>query len=62
MIAEGVNTTRTVYQMSRKYGIEMPICNQIYTVLFEDRNPREAVRQLMSREPVQERHSLPDTE
>lgn len=62
MIAEGVKTARTVHQMAEKYGIEMPISNEIYEVLFHDKNPRVAVKKLMQREPVKERHSLPENQ
>lgn len=59
MVAEGVRTCHTVHQMSRKYGVEMPISEQVYKILFEDKSPREALIELMTRDPVEERHSLP---
>ena len=60
MIAEGVNTCRTVHQMSKRYEVCMPISEEIYNVLFNYKDPHIAVRDLMNREPVHERHSLPD--
>jgi glycerol-3-phosphate dehydrogenase (NAD(P)+) len=50
MIAEGVETARSVYSLSKKMRIEMPITEQVYKVLFEDKNPRVAVEDLMMRD------------
>jgi len=58
MIAEGVNTARSVHQLIAKTGVEMPISEQIFQVLFEEKDPRIAVEELMGRAPRQERHSL----
>jgi glycerol-3-phosphate dehydrogenase (NAD(P)+) len=49
MVAEGVETARSVYILSNKIGIEMPIAEQVYRVLFEDKNPHTAVADLMLR-------------
>jgi len=59
MVAEGVHTCMTVHQMIEKYRILMPISAEIYKVLFEDKNPRTALIDLMTREPVHEWHSIP---
>ncbi|MCK4591483.1 MAG: NAD(P)H-dependent glycerol-3-phosphate dehydrogenase [Candidatus Latescibacteria bacterium] len=50
MVAEGVNTTRSALQLSRKLKVEMPITERIYAVLFQEEDPRTAVSQLMSRD------------
>ena len=50
MVAEGVKTARSVYNLSRKRGVEMPICHAIYRVLYEDLNPREGLFALMTRD------------
>ena len=50
MVAEGVATTRSVYLLSQKMGIEMPIVEQVYLVLYEDKDPLEAMRDLMLRD------------
>ena len=50
MVAEGVRTTRSAYALSEKYGIDMPITHQVYRVLFENADPKEAVTQLMTRD------------
>ena len=49
MVAEGVKTTRSAYNMSRKMGVEMPIVEQVYRILYEDLDPNEALQVLMSR-------------
>jgi glycerol-3-phosphate dehydrogenase (NAD(P)+) len=50
MIAEGISTTQSIHQLAQKEGIEMPICEQVYEILYEDKNPGEAFHSLMSRE------------
>jgi glycerol-3-phosphate dehydrogenase (NAD(P)+) len=54
MVAEGVETARSMHFLSRKHNIEMPICEQVYRVLFEDKSPREGILELMGRELVDE--------
>lgn len=49
MVAEGVATTKSAYELSRKYKIEMPIVEEVYAILFEDRNPHLATKNLMQR-------------
>lgn len=48
---EGVATTREVYQLARQLGIEMPITEQVYRILYEDLDPQAAVRNLLHRHP-----------
>jgi glycerol-3-phosphate dehydrogenase (NAD(P)+) len=50
MVAEGVKTTRSVYYLAQRQGVEMPICQQMYRILYEDLSPQEAVAELMSRD------------
>jgi glycerol-3-phosphate dehydrogenase (NAD(P)+) len=50
MVAEGVETTRSVYALAQKHGIEMPITGEVYRTLFEGKSPRLAARDLMIRE------------
>lgn len=54
MVAEGVKTARSAYCLAQKYQVEMPITEQVYKVLYEERNPREAVKELMSRDLKEE--------
>jgi glycerol-3-phosphate dehydrogenase (NAD(P)+) len=49
MVAEGVKTAKSIYNLSRKIGVEMPICHVMYSILYEDLDPKEAVFKLMSR-------------
>lgn len=49
-VAEGVKTTESVYRLSREMGVEMPITEQVYNVLFENKDPGSAVVRLMTRE------------
>ena len=49
MVAEGIKTTESVYQLALKFNIEMPITEQVHAVLFEDKNPLETVSDLMKR-------------
>jgi glycerol-3-phosphate dehydrogenase (NAD(P)+) len=50
MIAEGVETTKSVRALAEKHGIEMPITQEVYKTLFEGKNARLAARDLMGRE------------
>lgn len=50
MVAEGVATTRSVYQLSQKLGIDMPIVREVYKILYEAKDPHNAMRDLMLRE------------
>ncbi len=49
MVAEGVKTSKSVYYLSRKLGVDMPISHEIYHVLYEDVPPKEALFRLMTR-------------
>ncbi len=51
MVAEGVATTRSVYQRACQLGVEMPIVQEVYRVLYEDKDVQTAVADLMLREP-----------
>lgn len=50
MVVEGVNTATAAYNLSRKYDVSMPITEQAYKILYENKNAREAVNSLMGRE------------
>lgn len=50
MVAEGVNTTKIIKELSVEYNIEMPISEQVYNVLFDNKKPEEAVLDLMTRD------------
>jgi glycerol-3-phosphate dehydrogenase (NAD(P)+) len=50
-VAEGVPTTRSVHALARQREIDMPITAELHQVLFEGKNPRSAVSDLMVRPP-----------
>jgi glycerol-3-phosphate dehydrogenase (NAD(P)+) len=50
MVAEGVKTARSAHELAMKMGVEMPITAQVYQIIYEDKDPKEAVKALMSRE------------
>lgn len=58
MVVEGVRTTKAAYKFATKENVEMPITAGIYQVLFEDREPRKVVEQLMNRDKRQEMDDL----
>jgi glycerol-3-phosphate dehydrogenase (NAD(P)+) len=49
-VAEGVRTAKAARDLARKNGIEMPIVEEMYRVLYEGKDPRTATRDLMGRE------------
>ena len=54
MVAEGVPTTRSAHTRARELGIETPVLDQVYAVLYEKRSPAEALQGLFLREPKPE--------
>jgi glycerol-3-phosphate dehydrogenase (NAD(P)+) len=51
---EGVATTREIHQLAHRLGIEMPITEQVYRILYEGLDPHEAVHNLLERDPKAE--------
>jgi glycerol-3-phosphate dehydrogenase (NAD(P)+) len=49
-VAEGVETTRSAKQLAAKIEIETPITNEVYKILFEDKDPVKATTDLMTRD------------
>jgi len=49
MVAEGINTVRSAYEISLKKGIEMPITTEVYRIIYQKKDPQQAVFELMSR-------------
>lgn len=56
-VAEGVTTAESAYELSRKYGVQMPIVEQIYLVLYHGKAPAAAAYDLMSRSLKTEFHA-----
>jgi glycerol-3-phosphate dehydrogenase (NAD(P)+) len=54
MVAEGVRTTRSAMDLSVKYGVDMPITREVHEILFNGKDPKHAVAELMTREPKKE--------
>lgn len=48
-VAEGVTTTISSKKLAEREKIEMPICEQVYQILYQDKDPRSALQDLMSR-------------
>ena len=53
-VAEGVSTTKAAYELSKRYGVEMPITATIHAILFEGKSARQGVIELMLRDPKDE--------
>ncbi|MBI3009218.1 MAG: glycerol-3-phosphate dehydrogenase, partial [Candidatus Omnitrophica bacterium] len=49
MVVEGVSTTESAYELSKKNKVDMPIIREIYAVLFKNKDPLLAVNDLMKR-------------
>jgi glycerol-3-phosphate dehydrogenase (NAD(P)+) len=62
MVAEGVFTAETVNQLAKKHKVLMPISRQVYKILFKGKDPRKGLNDLMTRDPVKERHNIPGEE
>ncbi len=60
MVAEGVRTTRSVYNLAKHHGVEMPITEAVHAILFDDKSPRKMVKRLMTRSAKHE-NWLPTT-
>ncbi len=54
MVVEGIKTCKSAYQLAKKYGVEMPIVQTAYEVLYNGKNPKDAVYSLMMRDKKQE--------
>jgi glycerol-3-phosphate dehydrogenase (NAD(P)+) len=53
-VAEGVKTARSARDLSRKVGVELPICDQVHDIMYEGKSPRRAMVELMTRAPKRE--------
>ncbi|NLL82604.1 MAG: NAD(P)H-dependent glycerol-3-phosphate dehydrogenase [Tissierellia bacterium] len=57
MVVEGVKTTKSAYRMSKELGVEMPITEEIYNLLYNNVNIKESVSRLMGRN---KKHEMED--
>lgn len=58
MVVEGVRTVKAAYRFADTEGVEMPITSGIYQIVFEDKNPKDVVEQLMNRDKREEMDEL----
>jgi len=49
-VAEGVKTTLSAYQLAKKLGVDVPIIEQMYAIIYQHKDPRNAVNDLMMRD------------
>ncbi|MDO5037981.1 MAG: glycerol-3-phosphate dehydrogenase, partial [Tissierellia bacterium] len=54
MVVEGYRTTRVAYDLAQTQGVDMPITENLYQVLYQDKDPKEAVLELMTRKSKKE--------
>jgi glycerol-3-phosphate dehydrogenase (NAD(P)+) len=53
-VKEGVNTAKAAVGLAQRFSVEMPICREVYAVLFENKSPQDALEDLMTRIPKSE--------
>jgi glycerol-3-phosphate dehydrogenase (NAD(P)+) len=49
-VAEGVKTAKAARDLARKYDVDMPVVDEVYLILYEGKDPKRAVKDLMTRE------------
>ena len=54
MVAEGINTTWSAYKLAKREKVEMPIVEKVYEIIYENKSPKRAVEELMSRKLKEE--------
>lgn len=59
MVVEGVYSTKAAVKLGKKYGVDLPIIDQVNAVLFENKNAAEAVKELMIRDGKAEHTAKP---
>ena len=55
MVAEGIPTAKSAFECARRLGVDTPIIDQVYAVLYEDKPLLFAMQQLLGRDPKAER-------
>jgi glycerol-3-phosphate dehydrogenase (NAD(P)+) len=48
-VAEGVRTAKSVHDLARRLDVDLPICNEVYRVLYEGKSPQRAVEDVLTR-------------
>lgn len=59
MVAEGVKTTHSAHLLSVKKGVEIPICEQVYNILYRKKDPKKSLHDLMTRTLRYEGETIP---
>ena len=54
-MAEGYVTAKSAHELAQKVGVELPICEEVYAVLYEGKDPSLALQSLLSR-PLRSEH------
>jgi len=54
MVIEGIRTAKAAAELARKHAVEMPITNEVYRIIYEGKDPRQAIASLMTRSPKPE--------
>ena len=57
MVVEGVYSAKAAVKLGEKYGVSLPIINKVSEVLFDGKDPKEAVNELMLRDNKAEAYS-----
>lgn len=50
MVAEGIKTTKSVYDLAKRFAVDMPILEQVYLILYQNKDCSAAVMDLLTRE------------
>ena len=58
MVAEGVPTARTAQAEARKHGVDTPLLDTVYAVLFENLSPRDGLLRLLARDTTSEKEGI----
>ncbi|MBW1991287.1 MAG: NAD(P)-dependent glycerol-3-phosphate dehydrogenase [Deltaproteobacteria bacterium] len=61
MVAEGIKTSRAAYLLAQRLGVDMPLVEAVYRVLYEGLLPKEAIKKLMSRRLKDELEAITET-
>jgi glycerol-3-phosphate dehydrogenase (NAD(P)+) len=61
MVAEGVKTAQAVHFLAQRLGVDMPLVEAVYRILYESLSPKEAIKKLMSRELKDELEAMTET-
>jgi glycerol-3-phosphate dehydrogenase (NAD(P)+) len=61
MVAEGIKTSQAVHLLAQTLGVDMPLVEAVYRILYESFSPKEAIKKLMSRELKDELEAMTET-